>query len=191
MVGITEGTDCTEHWVWRINNESCNTEKLKVKNQKQKKKQGSIIKRDEQFAHQETVCRCRGHGDTLAVGSAALGILLSTNHWVPFDAKRSVFHKVFPFKATQTQLTFPPQDVISRQARGRHPASIRTSYSAASEFKTQSQRTHEFSPESPKMSIPAGGQPADPWKPHKARKCPDNVCMTLVILNVLMVPPDA
>ena len=32
VVGTTEGTDCMEHWVWCINNESWNTEKIKFKN---------------------------------------------------------------------------------------------------------------------------------------------------------------
>ena len=29
VVGIAEGTYCMEHWVWCINNESWNTEKIK------------------------------------------------------------------------------------------------------------------------------------------------------------------
>ena len=29
VVGIKEGTYCMEHWVWCINNESWNTEKIK------------------------------------------------------------------------------------------------------------------------------------------------------------------
>ena len=31
VVGIMEGTDCMEHWVWCINNEFWNTEKKKEK----------------------------------------------------------------------------------------------------------------------------------------------------------------
>ena len=29
VVGIGEGTDCMEHWVWCKNNEYCYTEKIK------------------------------------------------------------------------------------------------------------------------------------------------------------------
>ena len=31
VVGIKEGMYCMEHWVWFINNESWNTEKIKLK----------------------------------------------------------------------------------------------------------------------------------------------------------------
>ena len=31
VVGIREGTDCMEHWVWCINNEFCYTEKKLIK----------------------------------------------------------------------------------------------------------------------------------------------------------------
>ena len=37
VVGVMEGMYCMEHWVWRINNESWNSEKIKLKLKKKKR----------------------------------------------------------------------------------------------------------------------------------------------------------
>lgn len=58
-------------------------------------KPGSIIKKEEKDTCSERACRCRGHWDKPVLDSVVVtGIFLFTNHWVRFNAKKSILHKV-------------------------------------------------------------------------------------------------